>query len=182
MRGRVPAGTLFCEVLHVARVWPTGFRRQSRKRHGFEPHSSHNFVSGWPNDESKKKLRSPGIEPGSITWQATIITTRPRTLISVVQILDTSRTHSSPSQKGKQARRRWIRTTGTLIPHGFEVQALNPQSSSTQNLPDVRTNSRPLDYETNALPTEPIQQLLVAMSLLSAPDADKLCTYIVRVV
>ena len=26
----------------------------------------------------KKKLRSPGIEPGSITWQATIITTRPR--------------------------------------------------------------------------------------------------------
>src|SRR5690348_4003333 len=28
-------------------------------------------------------------------------------------------------------RRRWIRTTGTLIPHGFEVQALNPQSSST---------------------------------------------------
>jgi hypothetical protein len=28
---------------------------------------------------SKKGLRSPGIEPGSITWQATIITTRPRT-------------------------------------------------------------------------------------------------------
>jgi hypothetical protein len=27
----------------------------------------------------KKKMRSPGIEPGSITWQATIITTRPRT-------------------------------------------------------------------------------------------------------
>ena len=26
-------------------------------------------------------MRSPGIEPGSITWQATIITTRPRTLI-----------------------------------------------------------------------------------------------------
>ena len=26
-----------------------------------------------------KKMRSPGIEPGSITWQATIITTRPRT-------------------------------------------------------------------------------------------------------
>ena len=25
-------------------------------------------------------MRSPGIEPGSITWQATIITTRPRTL------------------------------------------------------------------------------------------------------
>lgn len=24
-------------------------------------------------------MRSPGIEPGSITWQATIITTRPRT-------------------------------------------------------------------------------------------------------
>ena len=31
--------------------------------------------------EQKKTLRSPGIEPGSITWQATIITTRPRTLI-----------------------------------------------------------------------------------------------------
>jgi hypothetical protein len=29
---------------------------------------------------AKKCLRSPGIEPGSITWQATIITTRPRTL------------------------------------------------------------------------------------------------------
>jgi hypothetical protein len=28
-----------------------------------------------------KKMRSPGIEPGSITWQATIITTRPRTLV-----------------------------------------------------------------------------------------------------
>ena len=27
----------------------------------------------------KKRMRSPGIEPGSITWQATIITTRPRT-------------------------------------------------------------------------------------------------------
>ena len=26
------------------------------------------------------KMRSPGIDPGSITWQATIITTRPRTL------------------------------------------------------------------------------------------------------
>ena len=25
------------------------------------------------------KMRPPGIEPGSITWQATIITTRPRT-------------------------------------------------------------------------------------------------------
>jgi hypothetical protein len=25
-------------------------------------------------------MRSPGIEPGSITWQATIITTRPRAL------------------------------------------------------------------------------------------------------
>ena len=25
-------------------------------------------------------MRSPGIEPGSITWQATIMTTRPRTL------------------------------------------------------------------------------------------------------
>ena len=34
-------------------------------------------------DEEKKGqngMRSPGIEPGSITWQATIITTRPRTL------------------------------------------------------------------------------------------------------
>ena len=30
--------------------------------------------------KAKKNLRSPGIEPGSITWQATIITTRPRTL------------------------------------------------------------------------------------------------------
>ena len=38
----------------------------------------------------------------------------------------------------KLARRRWNRTTGTLIPHGFEVQALNPQSSSTQNVPGVR--------------------------------------------
>jgi hypothetical protein len=32
-----------------------------------------------------------------------------------------------------KTRRRWIRTTGTLIPHGFEIQALNLQSSSTQN-------------------------------------------------
>jgi hypothetical protein len=29
--------------------------------------------------QTKKHMRSPGIEPGSITWQATIITTRPRT-------------------------------------------------------------------------------------------------------
>jgi hypothetical protein len=33
---------------------------------------------------AKKSMRSPGIEPGSITWQATIITTRPRTLRCVV--------------------------------------------------------------------------------------------------
>ena len=38
-----------------------------------------------PKETQKKKkkkdaknVRSPGIEPGSITWQATIITTRPR--------------------------------------------------------------------------------------------------------
>jgi hypothetical protein len=31
------------------------------------------------DEKVKKKMRSPGIEPGSITWQATIITTRPRT-------------------------------------------------------------------------------------------------------
>ncbi len=30
--------------------------------------------------KKNKKLRSPGIEPGSITWQATIITTRSRAL------------------------------------------------------------------------------------------------------
>ena len=30
--------------------------------------------------KAKKKMRLPGIETGSITWQATIITTRPRTL------------------------------------------------------------------------------------------------------
>ena len=34
----------------------------------------------------------------------------------------------------KKTRRRWNRTTGTLIPHGFEIQALNPQSSSAQKL------------------------------------------------
>ena len=28
--------------------------------------------------KKRQKMRSPGIEPGSITWQATIITTRPR--------------------------------------------------------------------------------------------------------
>ena len=32
-----------------------------------------------------QKMRSPGIEPGSITWQATIITTRPRTRIRTHQ-------------------------------------------------------------------------------------------------
>lgn len=32
-----------------------------------------------PHKLQQKGLRSPGIEPGSITWQATIITTRPRT-------------------------------------------------------------------------------------------------------
>ena len=36
---------------------------------------------GTKNAKKKQKMRSPGIEPGSITWQATIITTRPRTLI-----------------------------------------------------------------------------------------------------
>ena len=54
-------------------------------------------------------------------------------------------------------RRRWIRTTGMLLPLGFEVQALNPQSSSAQNCRVWGSNSRPLDYETNALPTEPTQ-------------------------
>jgi hypothetical protein len=37
---------------------------------------------GNPNKQYKNQkstLRPPGIEPGSITWQATIITTRPRT-------------------------------------------------------------------------------------------------------
>jgi hypothetical protein len=33
-----------------------------------------------PGKMAPGKMRSPGIEPGSITWQATIITTRPRTL------------------------------------------------------------------------------------------------------
>jgi hypothetical protein len=48
--------------------------------------------------------------------------------------------HTHIHKKKKEAtRRRWIRTTGTLIPLGFEVQALNLQSSSTQNfLPGVR--------------------------------------------
>ena len=32
-------------------------------------------------------MRSPGIEPGSITWQATIITTRPRTLIHIRDVM-----------------------------------------------------------------------------------------------
>ena len=40
--------------------------------------------------------------------------------------------------KNNETRRRWIRTTGTLIPLGFEIQALNPQSSSAQNLPGAR--------------------------------------------
>ena len=35
--------------------------------------------------KKNKKLRSPGIEPGSITWQATIITTRPRTLHALLR-------------------------------------------------------------------------------------------------
>ena len=60
-------------------------------------------------------------------------------------------------------RGRWNWTTGTLIPHGFEVQALNPQSSSTQNIlcRVWGSNSRPLDYETNALPTEPTQLVVL---------------------
>lgn len=36
-------------------------------------------------------MRSPGIEPGSITWQATIITTRPRTLLVKIYLQNTSR-------------------------------------------------------------------------------------------
>ena len=39
------------------------------------------FSPLYPRILIKQKLRSPGIEPGSITWQATIITTRPRTRI-----------------------------------------------------------------------------------------------------
>jgi hypothetical protein len=41
--------------------------------------------------------------------------------------------HVYVSLKKKETRRRWIRTTGTLLPLGFEVQALNLQSSSAQN-------------------------------------------------
>ena len=35
-------------------------------------------------------MRSPGIEPGSITWQATIITTRPRALSVCMHLGDWS--------------------------------------------------------------------------------------------
>jgi hypothetical protein len=94
-------------------------RRHSRAMRNFL------FVARLPFHSGKSKMRSPGIEPGSITWQATIITTRPRAL-------------SDHCRTKKLARRRWNRTTGTLIPHGFEVQALNLQSSSTQNVPGVR--------------------------------------------
>jgi hypothetical protein len=44
----------------------------------------------------------------------------------------------------KGSRRRWIRTTGTLIPLGFEVQALNPQSSSTHKIAGCEDRTRDL--------------------------------------
>ena len=39
-------------------------------------------------------MRSPGIEPGSITWQATIITTRPRARYLLLTIQDPPNKHS----------------------------------------------------------------------------------------
>ena len=54
--------------------------------------------------------------------------------------------------KNNETRRRWIRTTGTLIPLGFEP-SVHPRKTCR-----VRgSNSRPSDYETDALPTEPTQ-------------------------
>ena len=47
-------------------------RRQPAKLMGFAR------VGSNPTVVAFAKMRSPGIEPGSITWQATIITTRPR--------------------------------------------------------------------------------------------------------
>jgi hypothetical protein len=44
-----------------------------------EQHNNTKAKGNQKRKEQKNKLRSPGIEPGSITWQATIITTRPRT-------------------------------------------------------------------------------------------------------
>jgi hypothetical protein len=53
--------------------------------------------------------------------------------LSLVGVLIVCDTFMYDLSEEKKTRRRWIRTTGTLLPLGFEVQALNLQSSSAQN-------------------------------------------------
>ena len=73
-----------CHNQNETRHWLNVHRLQrSLPNSGLGPVCSVAACSKTPKNQKPKnqKMRSPGIEPGSITWQATIITTRPRTLI-----------------------------------------------------------------------------------------------------
>jgi hypothetical protein len=70
----------------------------------------------------------------SLSLPEQIHTSRTSLLVKLPRLYTQQDTlYTDTHKQTKVTRRRWIRTTGTLIPHGFEVQALNPQSSSTQN-------------------------------------------------
>ena len=63
------------------------------------------------------------------------------------------------------ARRRWNRTTGTLIPHGFEVQALNLQSGCEDRTHDL--------WIINANPANLLACVAIETDLsLTTPNAD----------
>jgi hypothetical protein len=73
-------------------------------------------------------MRSPGIEPGSITWQATIITTRPRTLVEIRGVgfkpeqVGDSNPHEEKKEvlpglePGLQGSKPWVLTNYTIEP------------------------------------------------------------------
>ena len=77
-------------------------------------------------------MRSPGIEPGSITWQATIITTRPRTL---------------------RCSRSWFVST-----HGIEPTL----HAATKGSPHNRIRTSDLDISVVAIYSLPLYQLSYA--------------------
>ena len=137
-------------------------------------------------------MRSPGIEPGSITWQATIITTRPRALDifckkapEVRLELTTYRLTAGRATDCAIQELRSISVSDIQLPSTFiffllfkkkyaqKVESnhwdVNPRwiwSPSPEPSEFIHakcrvwgSNSRPLDYETNALPTEPTQLL-----------------------
>jgi hypothetical protein len=80
------------------------------------------------NNKKDSKMRSPGIEPGSITWQATIITTRPRTQSSILRsspAYNKQQKQETKKEKKKKKNKKHARArTGDSNPVSFPLETL----------------------------------------------------------